>query len=169
MINLREIESDDISIINSWRNNKDLVNFLGDAFRYITKEVDQKWFENYLGNRDKNVRLIILEDDKPIGMVNLLNIDMLNQYAEFSIQIGDFDKHSKGVGTEVTKMMLDHGFNNLNLYRIDLTVLNSNKRAIKVYEKCGFQIEGKLRSAVYKNGKFEDMIIMGILKKDFKR
>ncbi len=92
---------------------------------------------------------------------------MLNQSAEYSIQIGNSEKQSKGVGTKSTKLILEHAFNNLNLNKVYLTVLVKNERAIKLYDKCGFRIEGTLREEVYKNGRFEDMYIMSILKKEF--
>lgn len=57
--------------------------------------------------------------------------------------IGDSKNQGKGIGTFAVKEILNHGFNNLNLNRIQLNVLNYNHRAIKLYEKCGFKLEGK--------------------------
>lgn len=79
----------------------------------------------------------------------------------------DNEKQSKGIGTEAAKEMLKHAFYNLNLHKVYLTVLTNNQRAIKLYDRCGFKIEGTLREEVYKNGKFEDMLVMSILKKEF--
>ena len=81
--------------------------------------------------------------------------------------IGDKRNYDKGYGTEATKLMLNHAFNNLNLNRIYLKVLEDNPRAIKIYDKCGFKKEGVLRSAVYKNGSYKNLIIMSILKEEF--
>lgn len=63
--------------------------------------------------------------------------------------------------------MLNHAFNNMNLQRVELTVLEDNTRARHLYEKCGFVYEGKKRKAKYKNGKFVDMLIYSILKSEF--
>ena len=164
----RELERADLAVINLWRNDADLISSLGNNFRFINGEVDQNWFENYLQNRDKAVRLaIIAAAGCPlIGTVQLTNIHCVDRSAEFSIMIGDRDHWSKGVGTLATRFMLDHGFHDLNLNRIYLTVLSSNIRAIKTYERVGFVREGVLREAVFKDGRFEDLIQMSQLRGD---
>jgi RimJ/RimL family protein N-acetyltransferase len=168
MYRLRELEREDVQIINSWRSSKELIDYLGAPFRYINKEVDYQWFDNYILNRDTKIRCsIINERDEIIGLVSLTNIDRINQSAIFHIMIGDSNNREKGAGYYATNEMLKHAFFDMNLVRVELTVLESNKRAIGVYEKVGFKKEGVKRKAVYKNGSFENMVIMAILKEDF--
>lgn len=168
MYRLRELEQKDIQIINSWRANKEFIDCLGAPFRYINKEVDQKWYDNYMANRDKNIRCsIVNENDHIIGLISLTNIDRINQSAIFHIMIGNSDNREKGVGYFATNEMLKHAFFDMNFNRIELTVLESNKRAINLYDKIGFKREGIKRDAVYKNGVYANMILMAILKKDY--
>ena len=63
--------------------------------------------------------------------------------------------------------MLVHAFNNLNLNRGFLYILEENKRSINLAKKCGFIEEGILRHHIYKNGEYKNLLIMGILKEDF--
>ena len=56
MYKLRELERKDLTIINSWRNDYELIEQLGAPFRYINLEVDQKWFDCYMSNRGNQVR-----------------------------------------------------------------------------------------------------------------
>lgn len=168
MISVREIQFEDLETINKWRNDKEIVDTLCNTFRYINFETERAWFENYMKNRNTNIRLAILDNDEFVGMVYLLNIDMLNQKADFGIQIGYSEKHSKGIGTEATKIMLNHAFNNLNLNKVYLTVLSKHQKAINLYDRCGFRLDGVLREEIYKNGKFEDLQMMSILKKEFR-
>ncbi len=169
MYRLREIERKDIHIINSWRNKKELIDQLGATFRYINIDVDVSWYDNYMNNRNSNVRCVIIEEDCDdiIGLVSLTGINQLNQSAEFHIMIGDGDNQGKGAGYFAVNEMLKHAFNNLNLHRIELTVLVSNERAQKLYEKVGFIKEGMLRQAYYKNGKFVDVYSYAILKEEY--
>lgn len=167
MIKLREIEYDDIRIINRWRNDPEVIKTLGANYRYINLETEKRWYENYLEHRDRNIRLMIVAENEPVGMVNLLNIDHLNRHAEFSIQIGNTKFQSKGIGTRATQMILSHGFENLNLHRIYLTVLKTNERAIALYKKIGFVKEGTLREVVYKNDEYADMLLMSMLKNEY--
>jgi RimJ/RimL family protein N-acetyltransferase len=59
--------------------------------------------------------------------------------------------------------IIEHGVNNLGLQRIWLTVLSSNIPAIKMYEKLGFEFEGTMRNALYKDGEFRNLMIMGLI------
>ncbi|WP_392461538.1 GNAT family N-acetyltransferase [Streptococcus parasuis] len=169
MYRLREIDREDMIIINSWRSSKELIDHLGATFRYINKEVDFKWFENYMQNRGTNIRCSILnEEEQVLGLVSLTNIDRMNQTAVFHIMIGDSTHRDKGIGSYATNEILRHAFYDMNLNRVELTVLESNNRAIALYEKLGFKKEGIKRDAVYKNGEFVNMIFMAILKSEYK-
>lgn len=168
MYQLRELERNDLDIINKWRNNEELINQLGSPFRFINHEVDVKWYDNYMINRNNTLRCSIVdEDNNLIGLVSLTKIDFLNQSAEFHIMIGDNKKQGLGAGTYAVNAMLIHAFNNMNLQRIELTVLEDNIRAQHIYEKAGFVREGVLRKACYKNGKFVNMFFYSILREEF--
>lgn len=168
MLRLRELYVDDLMIINCWRNNPNLISSLGAPFRYINYDVDKCWYDSYMNNRRTTVRCAIVDEtDKILGLVSLVAIDHLNQSAEFHIMIGDTENQNKGIGTFAVKEMLNHAFNNLNLQRVELTVLENNERARHLYEKNGFKYEGRKRKANYKNGKFVDMLMYSILKDEF--
>lgn len=163
---LRELSRNDIKKINKWRNDPELISYLGAPYRFIDVEIDENWFDNYLKNRNNTVRLSIVDNnDEIIGLVSLTGIDYINRTAEFHIMIGESANHNNGIGTYAIKEMVNHAFNNMNLHRIYLEVLSTNKRAIKAYEKSGFIKEGILKEAYYKNGKYVDAFIMAIIKK----
>ncbi len=168
MYRLREIERADICIINEWRSNKELINCLGEPFRYINIDVDYKWFDTYLQNRNNTVRCsIINEDNLLLGLVSLTNIDYINQSAVLHIMIGSSENRNKGLGTFAIKEILKHAFYDIHLNRIELTVLEDNEIAKRVYSKIGFKQEGIKRNAIFKNGDYINMIIMSILKNEF--
>ncbi len=170
MIKLRELCKDDLQYINKWRNDKDLIDYVVAPFRYINIDVDNIWFNNYMNHRDVNVRCAIVETEKEceiLGQIGLLNISHLNQSASFFIMIGNPGNRSKGIGFLASKQMLFHGFNNLNLNRIELNVLENNSMAISLYKKLGFKVEGLKRNAIYKNGEFVNLIVMSILRSEF--
>lgn len=170
MYGLRELQREDIQKINNLRNNEELVSLLGGTFRFINIDVDYKWYDNYMNNRDKSVRCAIVEAENKqdiLGLVSLTNIDLLNQSSIFHIIIGDSNVRDKGLGYFATSKILLHAFKNMNLHRIELSVLTNNIPAIKLYEKVGFKKEGISRQSVYKEGQFVDVQIMSILKNEF--
>ncbi len=170
MYQLREIERTDLEQINKWRNDPKLISSLGAPFRYINLDVDQKWFESYMSNRGNSIRCSIVNSSNSkeiVGLVSLLSIDYINGSCEFHIMIGDSENQGKGIGTFAIKSMLNYAFNDINLRRVELSVLKNNEKALHLYEKVGFKVEGIKREAVYKNGEYVDIIIMSILKKEF--
>lgn len=155
MLNLRELNENDLSTINTWRNDKHLVDNLGAPFRFIGSEDDKRWHENYMNNRNVVVRCAIVDEfNKILGLVSLTSIDQLNQFAEFHIMIGSSENQGRGIGTFAVNEMLKHAFYNLNLQKVELTVLENNERAKHLDEKCGFKFEGVKRRLNYKNGTF---------------
>ncbi|MBR4833504.1 MAG: GNAT family N-acetyltransferase [Thermoguttaceae bacterium] len=167
---LRELERVDLTTINAWRNDPGLIEWLGAPFRYINFEVDSNWYARYLSKRENQVRCAIVRSDAPLeilGLVSLVSVDHTNRSAELHIMIGDKRNRGRGLGTFAVRSILRHAFYNMNLRRVELTVLETNEAARRLYEKCGFVREGVKREAKYKNGKYVNMWQYGILKSEF--
>jgi RimJ/RimL family protein N-acetyltransferase len=169
VVKLRELARDDIPIVNRWRQDRELVDGLGAPARYISEDVDQAWFDDYLRRRGTDVRCAILVDGEtePVGLVSLTGVDPVHRRAEFHLLIGRRDLHGRGVGTDATRQMLRHAFEDLNLHRVFLSVLAHNVVAVRLYEKTGFVREGVAREAAYKNGSYNDMVQMAVLSQEF--
>lgn len=168
---IRELEPAHLVSINKWRNDRELIDLLGNNFIYIAFGVDEKWYSEYLANRSSAIRFAIVDTVKDfvIGTVQLTAIHQINRSAEFSIMVGEKDYWNKGAGTAATELVLRHGFDDLNLNRIYLTVLTNNLRAIFLYRKFGFRQEGILRQSIYKQGHFNDQMLMSLLKEEYYR
>lgn len=168
MYKLRELEKKDLISINSWRNDKEIISNLGAPFRFINQEVDEKWYDNYMQSRFNTIRCAITKNDNDdiIGLISLTNIDYINRNAVLHLMIGS-NFQGCGAGTFAINEMLNHAFNDYGLKRIELEVLSNNKRAIHVYEKCGFVKEGTKQKAVFKNGEFLDMHIYACLNNSY--
>lgn len=167
---IRELIKSDSKKYFKWINDRELVVF-NSPYKPISQDEHNLWFEKI--SHDKNIKIfsIIIENDgietNLIGSCSLRNIDYQSLNAELQIRIGEKDYQSRGYGTTVTKQLLNFGFNELNLNRIYLDVFESNKRARKVYAKCGFVEEGVKREGTFIEGKFEDIVLMSILSKEF--
>nr|WP_231558770.1 GNAT family protein [Brevibacillus thermoruber] len=88
--------------------------------------------------------------------------------ANIRIAITSREHQGRGLGTEAMRLLLDYGFGILNLHRIELNVFSYNARAIRAYEKLGFQREGVQREALYYNHQYHDSIIMSILEDEYR-
>lgn len=108
-----------------------------------------------------------IEEDKLIGVTGFENILWNNGTAVVYIGIGDESYRGQGIGLEALGLTLEFGFQELNLHRIQLTVLSYNKPAITLYEKLGFKREGIYREFIHRDGKRHDMYLYGILRNEW--
>ena len=118
------------------------------------------------GGRD-GTGFAIEADGQLIGQCALFNVNAVNRTAELGITIGDKGYWGRGYGSETVTLLIDYGFRHHNLHRIYLSVNGDNDRAIGAYQRCGFVAEGRLRSHVWSNGRYIDLLYMGILQSEW--
>lgn len=170
--NLRLIEREDLPFITEVRSDKETKKHLG-TFVMLSKEKQDKWFDSVTTDQTKMYLILegaVQSTDKPqytkIGYVRIVDIDYLNN----SICVGGdiaYEYRGKGYGKHMYDSIFDLCFNKLNMNRVWLKVLDSNERAQKLYTKMGFIKEGVEREAVYRDNKYQDYVVMSILKKDY--
>ncbi|MBS4538444.1 GNAT family N-acetyltransferase [Clostridium sp. D2Q-11] len=167
-VRLRKMRENDIEVYNKWSNDEKVISNTYPNLDIHSLE-DTEDFYNKIKNTNNSKTYIIEEKIKktPLGITSLTNIDFFNRNAEFIIDIGEKNYWGKGYATEVVTVMLDYTFKELNLHRIYLKVFSFNKRAIRLYEKFGFKHEGKMREALYREGKWHNIIIMGLLQSNY--
>lgn len=107
-----------------------------------------------------------LADDKLIGFMGMW-FDLIHADLWMGIGIGDREDWSKGYGTDAMKLCLQFAFRELGAHRVTLALYEYNPRALRVYEKAGFRIEGRTRHDVQKEGRYYDSIWMGILREEW--
>lgn len=169
-VRLRAIEKSDLPHFVEWFNDSEVTeNLLLHIPLSLDKE--QMWYESMLKGPQASLPLMI-EIKTPEGWVavgdcSFHNIEETNRCSEVGIVIGDKTAWNKGIGTEAMRLLLRHGFLNLNLNRIYLHVYETNPRGIRCYEKAGYVQEGRLRQAVYKNGRYLDVIVMSVLRSEW--
>jgi RimJ/RimL family protein N-acetyltransferase len=165
---LSPICMEDAEIYTHWLNDVDVSINLDMFSKNLAVPNEREFLEAVLRNSDSVFGIIDNKTNRLIGNCGLLFTDWVNRNAEFGIFIGDKSYWGKGFGKEATMLILDYGFNVLNLHNIFLRVYSFNKNAIKLYEKCGFKIIGKRREARLISGKKYDIIFMDILSDEYK-
>ena len=107
-----------------------------------------------------------LDEDKYIGSLGLW-VDLIHSEAWVGLGIGDRESWSKGYGTDMMKLCQQYVFAELGLARLSLGLLEYNPRALRSYEKSGFQLEGRTRQDILREGKRYDSLWMGILREEW--
>ncbi len=167
---LRAPEPDDVPALYSYRNDAEVASALGGFSHRLSKEDLLQWVEFHRRRSDECVWVIAeAGNGKCVGHVGLYEIDYRIRKAEFAICIGEKALWGKGLGERITRAVLDYGFRQLNLHRIELSVLETNARALRLYESMGFDREGVLRDAQFKNGRYISVILMAVFQEDWSR
>ena len=152
-----------------WINSLKITEFMGSNGVFpVPLSKEQEWFDKQ-NTDDKNINLALeTKEKKHIGNIGLHQIDWIARHALAGIMIGEKEEWNKGYATEAEKLLLHHAFSNLNLNRIYAHVVTENTASVKAAEKAGFQKEGVLRQCVFKNNRYYDAFLLGILKEDWK-
>ena len=167
-IYLRPLEMEDIDSFIVWLNDEEVRQYVK-RISPLNRIREREYIERlYKDDREITLGIVLKENDQLIGNITLHRVSIPHRQASLGIFIGDKSCWSKGYGTEALNLMLGHGFNQLNLHRIFLTVLSFNARATRAYEKVGFKREGVFREHMYRDGKYHDVYYMGILENEWR-
>lgn len=164
-VRLRAIERSDIPTFLRWVNDPEVRRFLL-MFEPMSEASEERWFERRLEARDDYLFSFEGSFDgewRILGNIGLHRVDWKNRSATLGIMLGEKEHWSKGFGTEAVRLMLRFAFGELNLHRVELDVFDFNPRAIRCYEKAGFQHEGVLRESFFRDGSYHDIHRMAVL------
>jgi len=170
-IRFRAIEREDLPMFVAWLNDPEVKQYLLMDIP-LSQAMEDNWFEDTL-QKDLRQHPMVIEVTTdagwvPVGNISLFDIDDKNHSAELGIMIGAKKYWNKGYGREAVELLCKHGFETLNLHRIYLKVYAANQRGIRAYENAGFVHEGRLRQAMFFHGEYIDIILMGILRTEWR-
>ena len=169
LVYLRPPEHDDIPLFVRWLSDARTTEFLS-LRSPIGLAMEERWFEEMLDHHGRDRWFFVicrLEDDRPVGSLDLREIGPTNGGAGLGIVIGDPADTSQGYGSDAIGVLLDFGFGELRLERIWLEVFEFNERARHVYERLGFVHEATFRHAVFHGGRYLDVQRMAILREEW--
>lgn len=130
------------------------------------REFIEKYDEELAENEEITWGISLKESNKLIGLCCLGDFDDGARRAEIGYDIIQRE-WGKEYATEAVKVVINFGFNNINLNRIEATITPGNYASVRVLEKLGFIQEGIVRERDLIKGKLEDGIIMSILKREY--
>lgn len=166
-IYLRPLEADDAELLCHGENDEKIREALFLALP-ISPAAEVEKIQKFIAAKDTIILTIVLkENNEPVGQTAFFRIDYISRTAIFYIAILNPKFWSGGIGGETTQLMVKYAFLTLNLNRIQLHVNSENLPAIKIYQRCGFEKEGVLRQAMYKNGRYFDFWVMGVLRENW--
>jgi RimJ/RimL family protein N-acetyltransferase len=159
---------EDAELWTKWDNDLEVTIPMGEeAYLLYSLEREKEMMSNMLKKESYVFDIVDIKEERLIGRCMLFNVDQVNRTAMFGIVIGEKEYWNRGYGKEATSLLLDYGFNLLNLHNIMLGVYSFNNRGLRCYRKVGFKEIGRRRQARIFGDQKYDMVFMDILAEEF--
>ena len=136
---------------------------IGDSRAYL-----RYMLRRYRGHEPASWGIEYLETGRIIGTIGFMWIQEDNNAAEVGYSLAR-DCWGKGIMTEALRAVLQYGFDEMNLNRIEAQHETTNPASGAVMRKCHMQHEGTLRSRLFNKGRYVDVELYAILRRDFNR
>ncbi len=169
LVYLDAMERGDIETIGPWWRSLNLVQYVrADVMMPQTLQDEYDWFDNQRKDSGSYGFVVKrIDTSEVIGGTGLFGVNWQVRSCTFGIALGDQSVWGKGYGTDATRLALRFAFLEMNMNRVELRVYDYNNRGIRAYEKAGFVQEGRLREAIYRDGRYWDELVMSVLRADW--
>lgn len=160
-LSFKELESNYVN----WLNDQEVCKYNSHGDYEYTKEMAEKFIKSLENDDTKEVYAVYLkEKDIHIGNISLQNIDRKNNKAEIAYLFGEKAYWAQGFASEASRILIQRAFEDLKLHRLYFGTSEFNIPMQKLGEKLGFVLEGKFKDDQYKNGKYNDIYLYGLIK-----
>lgn len=169
IVKLRAIEQGDLTKLHQWANDPETQDGIGELHFPSSLDFHETWFQSLKLDRLNQRFVVEIPDGNIIGISSIINIDWRNSHAWHGLVIGDSSSRGKGYGVDAIMATMRYAFDELNLERLDGSMIEYNKQSLGTYcgEKLGWKEEGRKKNYFYRKGQFWDQIIVGITKNNY--
>ena len=162
---IRQLTRDDLPLRVEWMNHPAVYSSMHFQLPVLLENTE-RWYEHIMFDSSRT-DVACVEDGLVVAMGGLTHWDMENSKAELYVFVNPYLQKS-GFGTKAVRLLCQYGFNELYLEKIYLMTNEDNIPAQRVYEKCGFTLEGNLRQEYHvSDGIYKSRFYYGLLKNEW--
>ena len=169
-IRLRAVEREDLPLITMWFNDPQTRANLA-SYKPMSLADEMRWYEGVLTSTTDQVFVVDAVEGpvvRSIGTCGMHRIDWKNRGCMVGILLGRVEDRGRGYGTDAMRTLVRYAHGELGLVRVELEVFPSNAAGLGSYQKLGFVKEGDRRSAYFRDGRFQDLVLMSCLPGELK-
>jgi ribosomal-protein-serine acetyltransferase len=144
--------------LREWMQWYDMVRTVEDSINNIETNIDEWAMKT-------DLHLGIFYRERVVGMISLHSISTLANKAAIGYWIAATHEGA-GIVTASVLALLDYGFNELGLNKIEIGAAVSNEKSRRIPEKLGFKLDGICRENLLLNGRYHDMALYSLLKRE---
>lgn len=165
---LRAVERDDLSQLHEWSNDPEIQFNLGSWHFPLSMAGLERWFETFRYDAVDQRFIVDVAEYGPIGMTNLVNINWKDRNAFTGLLIGSPALRGKGYGADCVRTIMRYAFEELQLERLDTTIIAHNEASLHLYvKKCGWIVEGRKARVFFRRNRFYDNVILGVTRDQY--
>lgn len=163
-LRLRPLEREDLKFVHELNNDANIMSYWFEEPYEAFVEL-QDLYDKHIHDQGER-RFIVEKNDEMLGLVELVEIDYIHRRAEFQIII-DPKYQGHGYAVIATRLAMDYAFSVLNMHKLYLVVDKKNEKAIHIYKKVGFSVEGELKDEFFIDGSYHNAIRMCIFQQQY--
>ena len=168
-VQLRQLQRKDCIGMLEWMHDIEVARYFRDDMLDKTEKDVLEFIDraDIVPLHGKSVHYAIVEEaDEYLGTISLKSIDLRDKNAEYAISLRK-TAQGRAVAYLATRELLNIAFHEFDLERVYLNVISENKRAIRLYEKCGFIYEGELRDHLFIKGNYISWKLYGMIEDEY--
>ena len=161
LVRLRAFERDDVDANHAFVNDYETVRGMLSGIPFPSSMQDEyRWLEQQTSYSRGEYQFAVEDGSGSlVGRCGLIRVDWKNRCAELAIMIG-MPYRGRGYGTEAMELLCDFCYREMNLHKLKVSVFAFNEAAIRCYEKNGFKREGVLEKEIFRDGQYQDVVLL---------
>ncbi|MBQ9576539.1 MAG: GNAT family N-acetyltransferase [Muribaculaceae bacterium] len=164
-LTLRALEPTDLDTLYRWENDTALWT-VSDTIAPYSREALWHYLENYTGDiyaqRQLRLMIVLNSDGSPVGTVDYLNFDPLNNRAELGLFI-TAEQRGKGLGRQALDLLTAYSREHLGLRQLYVFIDLDNEACLKLFEDYGYRRAGILQSWVKRGSTYRDVALLQMI------
>jgi len=169
LVRLRAVEPSDAETHFAWDQDADMERRLDRVHVPRSRAATRQWAERaavQVSDDDNHHFEIETLMGEFVGSVSVHNSDRRNGTFELGIAILDAQRR-RGYASDAIALVLRYYFEELRYQKLTVRVYDFNEPSIRLFERLGFQHEGRLRRMIFTKGQFFDVVLLGLTKEEF--
>ncbi len=167
LVTIRAIEKEDLPYLKDMMNDVRIERMTIDEHLPISLFQEEQWYMNNICRKDFHKYVIETPKDGVVGLISMEDIDWKNRSFQVPVKLMEEKNGMVGVGIDAHIAMLRYAFDEMQMYRAWGTTLEYNQASLNMQKLCGYTVEGRKRRAVYKGGKYHDLILTSLLRDEY--
>ncbi len=133
---------------------------------FIKTIEDEKNYIEKLNNDETTIGFSVFYKDKLVALTGFVEINKINKNAQIGYSL-DKNFQGKGIMTRACKKIVEYGFKELDLQRIEIRAAVNNPKSKAVIKRLNAVYEGVSRNCYFLDGKFLDCEVYSVLKSEY--